>query len=202
MLSWSTASLCSPTSGRIVVERGRTAVDAAVDRLLAPLRSRGGSGYLGEPVTQLEHALQSARLAAAEGGPDALVVAALLHDVGWLLADSAAGPDDHAARSAAYLAPSLPPGVTQPVRLHVEAKRWLCATSPDYRATLSEASKQTLALQGGPMDAGERGAFEADPWSSDAVRLRRWDDRAKVPGIVLADLDRWRPVVAGLLGSS
>lgn len=167
-----------------------------MDAVLAPLVARGGGAYLGEAVTQVDHALQAAALADAAGSAAALVVAALLHDVGWLLG---AGDDDHAARSATHLARWFPRAVTEPVRLHVEAKRWLCTTSPGYHDLLSDASRRTLLLQGGLMDEGQREAFEAGPWAADAVTLRRWDDEAKVPGLAVPGLDHWRPLVAGLL---
>jgi gamma-butyrobetaine dioxygenase len=170
--------------------------DDPVERILAELTSGGGAAYLGEPVTQLEHALQAAAKAECDGADAPLVVGALLHDVGWLLG---AGDRDHARRGADHLAYWLPPAVTGPVRLHVGAKRWLCATSTGYRDLLSDASRRTLDLQGGPMEEAELGAFEADPWSSDAVRLRRWDDEAKVPGCDVPGLDHWRPVVAAVL---
>jgi gamma-butyrobetaine dioxygenase len=170
----------------------------AVDGLLAPLLTLGGAAYLGEPVTQLQHALQTADRAARAGAAPALVAGALLHDVGWLLG---AGDIDHAARSAAHLRRWFPAEASEPVRLHVDAKRWLCTTSPGYHDLLSEASKRTLALQGGLMDTATRAAFEADAWSSHAVQLRRWDDEAKVPGREVPGLDHWRPLVAVLLTS-
>jgi predicted HD phosphohydrolase len=149
-------------------------------------------------VTQQQHALQTADRAARAGAAPALVVGALLHDVGWLLG---AGDADHAARSATHVRRWLPAAAAEPVRLHVDAKRWLCTTSPGYHDLLSAASKRTLVLQGGLMDAAAVAAFEADPWSSDAVRLRRWDDEAKVPGRGVPGLDHWRPLVAALLAS-
>jgi predicted HD phosphohydrolase len=182
--------------------------------LLAPLRSRGGAAYLGEPVTQLEHACQTAQLAVLAGASDAAVVAALLHDVGWLLPGT--GPDDsassdarvsagasgdHALRGAAWLGQGgLPAEVTEPIRLHVEAKRWLCATSPEYYERLSDASRATLARQGGAHDAAGRRAFEAEPFADLAVRLRRWDDDAKVPGRA-ATLHPWTRLVEAVLMS-
>jgi predicted HD phosphohydrolase len=168
----------------------------AVDRLLVPLLTRGGSAYLGEPVTQLQHALQTAALASEADAAPALIVGALLHDVGWLLG---AGDADHAERGAAYLSESLPGAATEPVRLHVEAKRWLCSTSPGYRDLLSVESRRTLERQGGWMSASERVAFEAGAWAADAVRLRRWDDEAKVPGRLVPDLGHWRSVVASVV---
>jgi gamma-butyrobetaine dioxygenase len=166
-----------------------------VESVLAPLRAAGGSAYLGEPVTQLDHALQAAALADAAGASASLVVAALLHDVGWLLGGT---DDDHAGRGATFLAQWLPPSVSEPVRLHVAAKRWLCAREPGYYDLLSDASKHTLTLQGGPMAAAELARFEAEDRSADAVLLRRWDDGAKLPGRVVPDLDHWRSAIAAV----
>ncbi len=176
-----------------------------IDRIVGLFETRGGSEYGGEAVTQLEHALQAARLAEQESGSDALVVAALLHDVGHLLHDlpedaPEAGIDDHHENAAAnFLGRHFPPPVTEPVRLHVAAKRYLCAVDPTYLESLSEPSRVSLGLQGGPMSGDEVASFDANPYAADAVRLRRWDDAAKVRGLstpALADfIDRVRRVV-------
>jgi gamma-butyrobetaine dioxygenase len=162
----------------------------------------GSAAYFGEPVCQAEHALQSAQLAEAEGAPDSLVVAALLHDVGHLLhglpetiADR--GIDGHhEAGGSAWLARNFGPAVTDPVRLHVAAKRYLCAVNAGYRDRLSPASLQSLALQGGPLDAAGVRAFEAEPFHAEAVRLRHWDDRAKVPGLPVPPLSHYADRIA------
>ncbi|HET9071488.1 MAG TPA: hypothetical protein VFN60_06195 [Acidimicrobiales bacterium] len=183
---------------------GDGATGAVADELVAPLRSAGGLAYLGEPITQLEHACQAAQRAVGGGASAELVTAALLHDVGWLLGGAGTGHggdveafagDNHAARGAAWLARVLPPAVADPVRLHVEAKRYLVATSPAYRARLSPASVDTLARQGGPHTPAEAAAFEAEPWAEAALALRRWDDEAKVPGLAVPGLAEWRRVV-------
>jgi len=151
--------------------------------------TRGNSQYGGEAVSQLEHALQSAALAMADGADDALVAAALLHDVGHLLHDLPAdapdtGIDDHHENSAArMLADLFGPDVCEPVRLHVAAKRYLTATDPDYMATLSGPSVTSLMLQGGPMTTPEQEAFRRLSHWEAAVRLRRYDDAAKVPDV-------------------
>lgn len=163
---------------------------------LALLRALGESPYGGEPVTQREHALQCAALAHAAGADDALVLAALLHDVGHLLDlrfFSADGPTEdlrHEEVGAALLAERYGPAVAEPVRLHVAAKRHL-AGNPGWLSRLSDASRHSLALQGGPFTEAERAAFLALPGAADAVRLRRWDDAAKVPGAEVPDLERW-----------
>ncbi|MBY0397434.1 MAG: HD domain-containing protein [Thermoleophilia bacterium] len=158
---------------------------------------RGRDEYHGEAVSQSEHALQAAALAVAEGAPDGLVVAALLHDVGHLFDE----PEDLAERGidgrhedsgAAWLERAFGPAVAGPVRLHVAAKRYLCATEPAYFAALSRASVLSLQLQGGPFDAAGVAAFEADPHFRDAVRLRRWDDAAKVPGLDVPGVAAYR----------
>ncbi len=169
----------------------------SVDEIIALFEDRGGSLYGGEPVTQLQHALQSAALAENSGAPAALIVAALLHDVGHLLHDLPdTAPDDgiddhHESSGGNYLRDIMPDAVIQPIRLHVPAKRYLCAVDPSYASTLSEPSVVSLNLQGGPMDDDEVKAFQAEPFSSDAVRLRRWDDEAKVPDLVTPPLSHF-----------
>lgn len=169
-----------------------------VERILDLFATRGAAAYHGEAVSQEEHALQSADLAASEGAPDALVVAALLHDVGHLLD----GQDEdlahrgvdgrHEEAGCAWLGRYFGPEVTEPIRLHVAAKRYLCAVEPSYRDGLSPASELSLQLQGGPMDADEVAAFEANPHFQDAVRLRHWDDAAKVPGLAVPGPSHYR----------
>ncbi|HEV2299925.1 MAG TPA: HD domain-containing protein, partial [Stellaceae bacterium] len=159
----------------------------AIDRLLTLLSAKGGAQYGEEAVTQLEHALQCAALAAAEGAPAASIAAALLHDIGHLLhrhGDSPAlrGIDDrHEALGGKALARDFAAAVAEPVRLHVAAKRYLCAADPEYFARLSPASVRSLALQGGPMPAEEAARFLALPHAEAAIRVRQWDDAAKVP---------------------
>ncbi len=172
----------------------------ALDTLRCWLETRGSERYDGEPVSHLEHALQCARLAKRAGADDALVVAALLHDIGHLASGlpgtpSAAGIDDrHEALGAALLARWFPADVVEPVRLHVQAKRCLAA-NPSYLEALSADSRRSLALQGGPMDDGERVCFAALPHAKQALRLRRWDDAAKQPHAALPTLDACWAVV-------
>jgi phosphonate degradation associated HDIG domain protein len=156
-------------------------------------------------VSQTEHALQAADLAAQEGASNALVVAALLHDVGHLLHTEGEDVADrgvdarHEEAGEAWLLESFGPDVTEPVRLHVAAKRYLCAVDPDYLATLSPASVRSLELQGGPMTPDEIARFERNPYCGDAVRLRRWDDAAKVPGLGVPGLDTYRDRLAAAM---
>ena len=157
---------------------------AAVEAILALYLARGHERY-GERVTQLDHALQCASLAAGEGAAVSLVAAALLHDYGHLIDDRGHmaerdGLDGaHEAVGAAALAAWFGPAVTAPVALHVAAKRYLCAVEPGYFEALSPASKLSLELQGGAFDPDEAAAFIARPFAQDAVRLRRWDDWGK-----------------------
>jgi gamma-butyrobetaine dioxygenase len=157
----------------------------------------GAGQYLGEPVTIGVHMRQAGALAEAAGAPEALVAAALLHDVGHLRAETDAR---HAAGGARWLTAWLPAAVTEPVRLHVAAKRYLCATESDYAAKLSEESTRTLAVQGGPMDEAEVAAFRDDEYAMDAVAVRRWDDAAKEPGVVPPEFGHFVPLLIRLLG--
>jgi phosphonate degradation associated HDIG domain protein len=158
------------------------------------IEERGETLYGGEAVTQAQHALQCAQLAENEGASPALITAALLHDVGHLLEDdfddAPAHDTDrhHEDLGDTFLARWFGPDVTEPVRLHVAAKRYLCAVEPDYLAGLSPASRHSLMLQGGPMNDAEVAEFEAGPHAEDAVRLRRWDDLGKDPSMQTATL--------------
>jgi phosphonate degradation associated HDIG domain protein len=149
---------------------------------------KGGRAYDGEPVTQLEHALQTAALAEGEGAPPALVAAALLHDLGHLLNDlgdtpTLRGVDDlHQYAALPFLQTLFGDDVLVPIRLHVDAKRYLCATRPGYHDALSVDSKRSLALQGGVFVPEDASAFLAQPFAQDAVRVRLWDDAAKDAG--------------------
>ena len=170
-----------------------------IDEIIRVFEARGDEAYFGEPVSQKEHALQAAYFAEKEGASDALVVAALLHDVGHLihgLGEDIAeqGVDAHHEDAGhAWLADLYGPDVIEPIRLHVAAKRYLCAVDRGYLERLSPASVQSLELQGGPFGAGEIREFEAHPQYRDAVRLRLWDDIAKVPGMEVPGLEHYRP---------
>ncbi len=138
-------------------------------------------------ISQLQHALQTAARAEANGEPPAMVIAALLHDVGHLVAGLGDNPaedgidDAHEAIGASWLRGRVRPSVSEPVRLHVSAKRYLCATDPAYRASLAPDLVLSLRLQGGPMTPAEIETFLAEPYAQDAMRLRRLDDLAKDP---------------------
>jgi len=178
---------------------------ALVEEILALFGDYGARAYGGERVTQLDHALQSAWCAKEDGAGDELIAAALLHDVGHLLAGrylAAEGVDDvHERAGADYLASQFSARVTEPVRLHVAAKRYLCAVEPTYADALSDGSVLSLKLQGGPMSATEVAAFEAERFSGDAVRLRRYDDDAKRPDATMPALSDYRPLLTSLVGA-
>ncbi len=175
-----------------------------IDAIASLFARHGGGAYFGEAVTQLEHALQAAHFAAQEQAADELVLAALLHDIGHLVQDT---PEDiadwhtdarHEIVGGAWLAKRFGPDVSDPVRLHVPAKRYLCAIDPGYVARLSEASIVTLKLQGGPMSAAEIARFEAEPSWREAVQLRRYDDLGKVPGLRTRGLDDYHAMILRL----
>jgi phosphonate degradation associated HDIG domain protein len=176
----------------------------AIDDLF---RRKGASLYGGEAVTQTEHALQAAMLAERSGAPPAQIAAALLHDIGHLLHDlpddvADSGTDDvHEQLGYEWLCEHFPPEVTEPVRRHVDAKRYLCAVDETYLATLSPASMQSLHLQGGPLTPEEVRTFECEPLFEESLELRRWDDQAKVPGLKTPELQHFLGYVANLAQS-
>jgi phosphonate degradation associated HDIG domain protein len=173
---------------------------SVADEVLAIYGARGAGAYFGERVSMTEHGLQAAWFAQVEAAPEPLIIASLLHDIGHLLE---AVPDDladwtadahHEESGARWLAQRFGPQISEPVRLHVAAKRYLCATDAEYLRQLSPASIHTLKLQGGPMSREEARAFEREPQHREAVRVRRWDDQGKVAGLktppLTAYLDR------------
>lgn len=176
-----------------------TTIEALVDLY----RSPAGSMRYDEHVTELEHALQCADLAMDDGADDALVIAALFHDVGHLLPDGAASTttpadaalsfpdhdDEHEITGSVVLRACFGVDVSAPVALHVLAKRYLCGVDDGYLNLLSESSVHSLSMQGGPMSAEECSRFRHRPGWESAVRLRRWDDAAKVPGARTRSLD-------------
>jgi phosphonate degradation associated HDIG domain protein len=166
------------------------------------LYEKWGQQFYSEKVSQIAHAVQCAQLAEKQNAPSALVLAALLHDIGHLadLEDSE-GTEEHAidtvheATGARILAPLFPPSVTAPIALHVAAKRWLCAREDGYFETLSDASVGTLALQGGKFTDAEADRFIAMPHANDAVSLRRWDDYGKDTDRDLVPLSEFRDLL-------
>jgi gamma-butyrobetaine dioxygenase len=179
--------------------------DEVVEVILAAFRSRGAAAYLGEPVTLRQHMLQTAVAAEDDGAPDELVVAGLLHDYGHLLHDGGEDAAAHGIDTAheevghRFLEGYFPPAVVEPVRLHVAAKRYLCAVDPGYRDRLSPASRLSLGLQGGPMTPAEVAEFEAHEHFAAACRLRRYDDAAKDPDAVSPPVEHYRPLLRAAL---
>jgi putative nucleotidyltransferase with HDIG domain len=194
---------------------------AVAQYVLSVLDASANTPYIGEPVSQLQHSLQCAALAADASPPadDATQVAALLHDLGQfapeedvahlLAADRGlkltgvqnmgASPAESVGRighetigASCLRALGFPEKVTRLVGSHVAAKRYLCAVDADYHSLLSDASKKSLVFQGGPMVGRERDEFAAGSWCADMCRLRRWDDEAKVDDLVVRGLDTWR----------
>ena len=175
----------------------------AVDDLLALYARWGGERY-DEAITQTDHAIQCAALARRDGADEALIAAALLHDVGHLLdlaggrAHSPGFDRRHEVTGADHLIVAFPAAVTEPICGHVEAKRYLCAVEPGYAAGLSVGSQRSLAVQGGPMTADVAAAFVARPGAADAVRLRRWDDAGKVLGLERPAIETYRALLESL----
>lgn len=165
------------------------------------LESLAGESYGGEAVTYLDHALQTAALATEDGASDALVLAALFHDIGHLLPDTVSNATaqerGHATLGARFLGRFFAEEVTEPVRLHVLAKRCL-ARQDSYRASLSEESERSLARQGGVLEEWEAEGFLALPWAQEAITLRRWCDQAKKVGHPVAPLETYRAVAERL----
>ena len=176
----------------------------STDQIFRVLDRRGAGRYGLSAVSQKQHALQSAQLAAKRGLGDALVIAALFHDLGHLLVGddvdlAEQGIDDrHEETSANALEALFGKAVAEPVRLHVAAKRYLCAVNPGYHDKLSEDSRRSLLLQGGPMSATEVAAFDKLEHRAAALALRMIDDEAKVAGLPTAGLDDYRPIAARL----
>jgi phosphonate degradation associated HDIG domain protein len=162
---------------------------------------KGGREYDGEGVTQLEHALQAAALAEEDGAPPRLVAAALLHDLGHMLNDQGDTPtmrgidDRHQYAALPFLRGSFDDAVLEPIRLHVDAKRYLCATREGYYDALSADSRRSLALQGGAYDDAAAAAFMARPHAADVVRVRLWDDRAKAPAAATPTLAHYLAIL-------
>jgi len=176
---------------------------SVIDEILAIYARRGALAYFGEEVSTTEHSLQAAYFAQQSAATPSLVVAALLHDIGHLVEEV---PDDiadwtvdgrHEQIGGRWLAQRFEPQVSEPVRLHVPAKRYLCATDAGYFAKLSPASVLTLQLQGGPMSAREAAEFECERYYREAVRIRQWDDQGKIAGLATPSLSDYRALIEG-----
>ena len=179
--------------------------DTIVAFLADIFERRGGEEYLGEPVTMAQHMLQAATIAEENGQDEAIIVAALLHDIGHFTSEFGTfSMDDtedrfHEAAGAAVLERFFPSVVTDCVRHHVAAKRYLCATRPEYLKRLSEASVHSLKLQGGPMSAEEVAAFEANPNLGSIVQVRYLDDAGKRADMPTPSFSHFAPMVQRLV---
>jgi len=175
----------------------------AIEALFLQHGKRLYDGARQEPITALEHALQCAQLAEWAHADATLVAAALLHDVGHFLVDegfSEHDDDTHEERVVPFLRElGFDRAVTEPIRLHVLAKRYLVRVDADYAGALSRASQHTLSLQGGPMTDAEMLAFDELPFAGEALQLRRWDDMAKVPAKRTPPLDYYLSLLGELL---
>lgn len=175
---------------------------SVLDEITLLFSRHGAQAYFGEAVSLTEHSLQTAHAAQLAGAPGALVVAALLHDVGHLIDDVPHDIQDwktdarHEEVGSGWLAMRFGPEIHEPVRLHVAAKRYLCAVDSSYFARLSAASVRTLELQGGRMSAAEVATFERERFFADAVRIRRWDDQGKVADVVTPALTAYGPLIS------
>ena len=179
--------------------------DTIVEFIADIFARRGADSYLGEEVTMSEHMLQGAQLAEQAGADDALVAAALLHDIGHYTNEF---PEDaldrginnyHDSAGAAVLKAFFPATVVDCVRHHVAAKRYLCATDPAYHDRLSAASIHTLNLQGGPMTESEVAAFRTQAGLDAIVQVRLWDDEGKVAGISTPEFGYYAPLLQRLV---
>ena len=176
-----------------------------IDFLQDLFSRRGAEAYMGEPVTMSQHMEQSAACAEADGAPDTLIAAALLHDVGHFVGDFPLdslenGIDNiHEEIGARLLANYFPAEVTEPIRLHVPAKRYLCAVDENYRQQLSPASVQSLMVQGGPMNPSEVAEFESNAHHQAAVRVRVYDDDGKVAGLDIRPFAEYHDLLRSLL---
>lgn len=176
-----------------------------IDRIVDLMSSKGTAWYGREGITLEQHSLQAARLAERDAAPPALVAAALLHDLGHLLSKERRGTgegqlrdDRHEYIAAGYLERLFGPAVAEPIRLHVDAKRFLCSVEQGYREALSPASVRSLALQGGVLGSDDVAKFPARPFAGDAIKLRRWDDLAKDPTVKTKPLSSYAQLLRSL----
>ncbi|MCJ8300027.1 MAG: HD domain-containing protein [Pseudomonadales bacterium] len=179
--------------------------ETVVPFILDLFARRGPESYLGESVSMADHMEQSAACAVEDGADNALVIAALLHDIGHFISDFPLdalekGMDNyHEDAGAIILEQFYPSEISEPVRLHVAAKRYLCAVDKSYQARLSPASVNSLNLQGGKMNAEEIAVFEANPHHQAAIKLRYYDDDGKVSGRTIYKIEHYRDTLQSLL---
>jgi gamma-butyrobetaine dioxygenase len=181
--------------------------DELIDGIFAVFREHGAEQYLGERVSMTEHMLQAAYAAEQDAAPPTLVAAALLHDYGHFIHEFAEDAAEHGIDTRheeaafGFLSEHFGPEVVEPIRMHVAAKRYLCAVEPSYLDELSPASVHSLELQGGPYGPDEVAEFERSPHAGDAVRLRRYDDIGTVEGMETPELEHYRPVLEASIRS-
>ena len=184
------------------------ATNSDMQRILDLMAAKGEQSYFGEQVSILEHSLQCAYFAEQTGAGPTVLTAALLHDIGHLVHDL---PEDiaehgqdglHEQVAAEYLSQWFGEAVIAPIRLHVAAKRYLCTADAGYLSQLSQASVESLNLQGGPMNKEEMSAFEALPYADQAIQLRRWDDEGKIPQLSVPGLDHYLEILVAASGTS
>lgn len=179
--------------------------DNIVDFILDLFARRGAEEYMGEAVSMAQHMEQSAACAVADGATESLVIALLLHDIGHFIGDFPVealekGIDNcHEDAGASFLAPYFSKAVTEPIRLHVAAKKYLCAVDNEYINRLSDASVQSLNVQGGPMTDDEVKHFESNPHHLSAIKARRYDDDGKVFGLTIRPIKDYRAQLESLL---
>jgi phosphonate degradation associated HDIG domain protein len=185
----------------------REEAEKIVDEIFFLYENHGNADYIGEPVSQLEHMCQAAQLAEEEGHDDEVVLAAFFHDIGHLCEFimpvelmEGVGVLDHESIGQEYLVNrGFSERIAKLVRSHVEAKRFLTFRYPDYFEKLSDASKTTLQHQGGRMNADEAKAFETDPMFDLYIKMRTWDDLAKITNKTLPDLNRYKQMAVSHL---
>lgn len=179
--------------------------DTIVEFILDLFAQRGAEEYMGESVSMAQHMEQSAACAVADAAPDDMVIAALLHDIGHFVGDFPIdslenGIDNrHQEIGAKFLEPYYPSSVTEPIRLHVAAKKYLCAVDDHYFENLSSASKQSLQVQGGPMEKAEIEIFKANYHHQAAIKVRLYDDDGKVAGLDIKPVGSYREKLESLL---
>lgn len=179
--------------------------DTIVPFLLDLFERRGPESYLGEPVSMADHMEQSAACAAEDGASDSLIIAALLHDIGHFIGDFPLdalenGIDNyHEDAGGLILEQFYPPEISEPVRLHVAAKRYLCTVDSEYYGKLSAASVNSFNVQGGKMSADEVAQFEANPHHRAAIKLRHYDDDGKVAGRTIYKVAHYKDKLQALL---
>lgn len=188
----------------------KTPVETAVEEVFDLFEKHGNADYIGEAISQIEHACQAAQLAEKEGFSNEVILAALFHDIGHLCEMNGEQPNmggygvmEHEKLGADFLRKrGFSETVAKLVQSHVQAKRYLCFADKEYYGKLSEASKKTLEYQGGPMTATEAAEFERDPLRNTIIRMRHWDEMAKEVGVPLPDLEQFKKMAVEHLRTS